>query len=411
MTTSRAAELLREREDPQRATFLELFFDLALIFAFTRVSARLVEDLTSERRIVLTEAGQTLLLFLALWSVWAGTAWVGDRFDPRRPEIQLLVIASMFGSLVMAVALPEAFGDRSLIFATAYVAIHLSRGLYLVLALHGYEAQRITARTLFWFGVSAMPWIAGALAPEGTARGVLWTVAVTVDYTAAVLRWPTPGLGRSHTSELPVVPEHQAERYQQILIIALGESILVMGLTFSGGGFEADRTAAFVVSFATTALLWRIYIHHAGARLAAAIASSPNPGRLAQWASSTHLLMVGGIVATAVGYELVIQHPFGHTDPAWLAVILGGPALFLVGRIRIEYAVFARVSRNRLIGLLVLAAAAPAMILVPPLMAASTATLVLAGVAASDAARARRRADADLPSRPLGADDMRNHSS
>jgi low temperature requirement protein LtrA len=164
-----------------------------------------------------------------------------------------------------------------------------------------------------------------------------------------------------------------------------------MGFAFSGGGFETGRTAAFVVSFATTVLLWRIYIYRAGELLPAAIAAARDPGRLARSASFAHLLMVAGVVAIAVGYELVITHPFGHTDTAWIAVILGGPALFLVGRAIFEHAVFARVSRSRLIGLVVLTAIAPAMVLVPPLVVAVAAALVLVGIAVTDAARARGR--------------------
>jgi low temperature requirement protein LtrA len=389
--TSRAGEVLRQPGDPQRATFLELFFDLVFVFALTRVSARLVEDLTSERRIVLTEAGQTLLLFLALWLVWAFTAGITDLYDPRTPEIQLLVVTTMFGSLVMAVALPEAFGNRGMVFASAYISIRISQALLLVLALRGHEAQRRAARPLFWSAISAGPWIAGALVPEGPPRGVLWTLAIAVDYAGASLGHPAPRLGSSPTSEWTFRGEHLAERYRQFFIIALGESILVMGFAFSGGGFETGRSAAFVVSFATTVLLWRIYIYRAGELLPAAIAAARDPGRLARSASFAHLLMVAGVVAIAVGYELVIAHPFGHTDTAWIAVILGGPGLFLAGRAIFEHAVFARVSRSRLIGLLVLTATAPAMVLVPPLVVAVAAALVLVGIAVTDAARARGR--------------------
>ena len=110
------------------------------------------------------------MLLLAVWWVWSSTAWVTDRFDPQRPAIQLLVIATMVGSLVMAVAVPEAFGEQGLVFAGAYVAIQVGRSLFLVLALRGHELQRDAVRVLFWFGVSAVPWIAGALV-HGTARG------------------------------------------------------------------------------------------------------------------------------------------------------------------------------------------------------------------------------------------------
>jgi low temperature requirement protein LtrA len=381
---------VRQPGQPERATFLELFFDLVFIFALTRVAKQLVEDLTSQGRTVVTDVGQTLLLLLALLVVWLAMAWITDLYNPQRTEIQLLVGATMFGSLLMAVTLPRAFGDQGLVFAGAYVAIHVGRGLFFVPALRGHEAQRRAAQVLCWFAVSAVLWIAGALVSDGTARGVLWTLALVVDYTGAGLRWPTPGLGRA-PAELPVVPEHFGERYRLFFIIALGGLILTTGVTYSGGGLGADRTAAFVVSFATTVLLWRIYIYRAGERLPAAIAAAPDPGRLAGLSSFAHVLMVVGIVAIASGYELVIEHPFGHTDPAWIAVILGGPALFLAGRAIFENAVFGRVSRSRLIGVLVLAIASPAMILLPPLAVTVTAALVLIGIAISDAARAKGR--------------------
>jgi low temperature requirement protein LtrA len=101
--------------------------------------------------------------------------------------------------------------------------------------------------------------------------------------------------------------------------------------------------------------------------------------------------MVAGIVVTAVGDELIIAHPLGHTQPATVGVILGGPALFLTGRSGFEYAVFARVSWDRPIGLLVLAALTPVMLLLPPLLVALTATVVLAGIAICDEARTRGR--------------------
>jgi low temperature requirement protein LtrA len=392
MNTTSGAELLRRPGEPQRATFLELFFDLVFVLAITQLSHGLIQDLTW------SGALRTLVLLLAVWWVWTNTAWITDLYDPQRPAIQLLVIATMLGTLVMAVALPDAFGKRGLIFAGVYVAIQVGRSLFLLIALRGHELQRRPVQVLFWFGVSAVPWIAGALA-HGTARGVLWTLAVAVDYMAGTLRYPTPGLGRVTASDWPIVAEHLAERYRQLFIIALGELILVSGLTLYGSGFAVDRTAAAVVSFVGTVLLWRIYIYRAGELLPAAIAAAPDPDRLARSALIAHLLMVAGIVVTAVGDELVIAHPSGHTQPAWIAVSLGGPALFVAGRALLEYQVFRRVSRDRLIGLLVLAALTPAMLLLPPLLVPLAATASLAGIAISDAAR---RNPPEPPSPPGG---------
>ncbi|MFG2053114.1 low temperature requirement protein A [Micromonospora sp. NPDC048930] len=391
MTSSRASGLLRRPGDP-RATYLELFFDLAFVFALAQLSYALLQDLAW------SGAFQALVLLLAVWWVWFTTAWITELFDPQRPAIQVLAIAIMIGALVMAVALPDAFGEQGLIFAGAYVAVHVGRDLFLVIALRGHELRRSSLRGLFWFGVSALPWIAGAFA-HGTARGTLWAVAVVLDYAAYVFRHPTPGIGRTPTAQLPSVAEHLAERYRQFFIIALGELILVTGLTLRDTGFAAHRAAAFITSIAITVLLWRIYIYRAGELLSPAIAAAADRARLARSVSYTHLAMVAGIVFTAVGAELVIAHPLGHGTPAWVAVMLGGPALFLAGRAAFEYTVFAHVSPGRPIGLLALAALAPVMRHVPPLLSGVAAAAVLAGVALSDTARARRR-PAEPPSPP-----------
>ncbi len=393
MATNRAAELLRRPEDPERATFLELFFDLAFVVAFFQLSGGLTQHLTWRGAL------QTLVLLLAVWFVWFVTAGVTDRLR-QRPAVQLLVIVTMLGSLVLAAALPEAFGRHGLAFAGVYVAIQVCRGLFLMFALRDHDVERIAARAMFWSGVFALPWIAGALV-HGAARLALWAVAVAIEYAADTFRYPTPGLRRRRASSWTIAAEHLSERYRQFFIIALGELILVTGLALSGGSVAAGRSAAFLVSFASTVLFWRIYIYRAGELLAAAVTVSADPARIGRSASYAHLIMVAGIVVTAAGDELVVAHPSGHLRPAWIAVILGGPALFLAGRARLEYTVFSRVSKDRLVGLLLLAAAAPAMLLITPLAAAAAATAVLAGIAIADATRAWGQ-PAEPPSPPLG---------
>lgn len=391
MTTSWGVRLLRKPGQPEHVTFLELFFDLVFVFALTRVSQRLVEDITSQRHIVMTEAAETLLVLLALWLVWLVTALITDLYDPEQTPIQLLVVATMFASLVMAVAVPTAFGERGPAFAGAYVAIHLGRGLFLVPALRGHPAQRRAARVLFWFSLSAVPWIVGSLFPEGVIRGVLWASAITLDYAAQIFRLPVPRLGRPQEAEMPIVAGHLSERYRQFFIVALGELVLVIGITSSGSNLGPARAGAFAVSFITTVLFWRIYIYRAGELLPAAIAIARLPGRLALWLSFAHLVMLIGIVAAAAGFELTIAHPDGSNDSAVAAAVLGGPALFLLGRGALEYGVFSRVSWSRLVGAGVLAGTAPALVRTPSLVAAAAVAAVLAGIAISDAARERAR--------------------
>jgi low temperature requirement protein LtrA len=381
--TSRAATLLRGPEEPERATFLELFFDLVFVFALFRLSRGLVAHLGW------SGAFQTVVLLLAVWLVWNHTVGISNRYDPRRPTIQLVIIGSMFGAAVLAVVVPEAFGTRGLVFAGAYVGVQVGRSLFIAVIIEGVE-RRFWWQQLLWWGVSALPWLAGGFV-QGWARGVLWALAVAVDYTALRLGWPVPGLGRMRPAEFAIAGEHVAERQRQFFIIALGELILVTGLTISSSrGLGAGHTAAAVVAFTTTVLLWRIYIYRAGEILGAAVAAAPDPFLVTITAVYAHPVMIAGLIAISVGDELVITHPGGHIQPAWIAVIFGGPALFLAGRAIFEYAVFSRVSPDRVLGVVVLAAVSPAMIFVPPLLAALAATVVLGGVAIADEARARR---------------------
>ncbi|WP_422737397.1 low temperature requirement protein A [Micromonospora sp. WMMD729] len=384
--STRAAALLRKSDQPQRPSLLELFFDLVFVFALNRVSHRLVEDLT-DRGMVLAEVGETVLLLMAFMSLWFVTAWVTDLYDSERPQVQLVVYTAMLGALMMAVAVPQAFGTRGLVFAGSYVAVHIVRGLIIVPPLRGLEAQRRAAGVLLWFSMSAVPWLVGAFLPDA-ARAVLWTLALAIDGTALLLFYPAPW-NISSRPKWPVSPEYISERYRQFFIIALGELILTTGSAYSDTSFEEGGAAvAFAVSFATTVLMFRVYLFKAGQLLPGALSAARNPAHLIREAFIAHMLMVVGTVAIAVGYEIVITHPFGPTNPSWIVAILGGPVLFLAGRSLVEHAVFARVSRSRMIGALLLVAVSPAMVHVPPLVVAGTAVVVLAGIAVSDAIRA-----------------------
>ena len=144
------------------------------------------------------------------------------------------------------------------------------------------------------------------------------------------------------------------------------------------------------MSVVTTMLLWRLYTYRASELLPAAIAATADPGHLVRRVLAAHLIMVVGIMAISAGIELVIEQPVGRTKPEWLTYILGGPALFIIGRAAFEQAVFAHISWHRVIGLVVLIAPAPVMVFVPPLAVAATAATVLAGIAIADVALQHR---------------------
>ncbi|MBQ0990022.1 low temperature requirement protein A [Micromonospora sp. H61] len=382
--------LLRSEASRQRATFLELFLDLVFVFALTRISARLIADFTDGQRGVYAGLGQALLLFLALWAVWSVTVWSTSWLDPDAPIVQTVIVMTLVGAMTMAVAVPHGFGARASLFAITLVTLQIGRVVFFHVAGHGRPDPHQSIRILFWFGLSAPLWVVGGLVDDGTVRGSLWTFAVLIDYTGLFLGWPTPRLGAQRLGVQMIAAEHLAERYQQFLLIALGEAIFVIGLAFSGSEFHIDQTGGFVLALASTVLLWRIYFHVAGGMLGTAVDHSRNPARLATDMAFAHMVMIAGIVLTGVGFELFIAEPLGHLPATWLIAIFGGPVLFLAGRSALEYQVFGRVSRSRLAGLLAFGLLIPAALHLQPLTAGAVAAVVLLGVASADARRSRR---------------------
>ena len=134
---------LRSERNSHQVGFVELLFDVVFVFAFTRLSQRLSQDLTWHGFYA------AVVLLLAMWWVWYRMAWTTNRYDPNRPVIQLMVIATMLGSLLMAAALSEAFRGRGLVFASIYVAIQVLCHLWLVLLGGHRQAQLVSARILF----------------------------------------------------------------------------------------------------------------------------------------------------------------------------------------------------------------------------------------------------------------------
>ncbi|MBE1487698.1 low temperature requirement protein A [Plantactinospora soyae] len=407
MVAGRGAELLRSATSSRRATFLELFFDLAFVVALTRVSQRFA-DLGSDTGWTLVAGlGRTLLLFLALWLIWSHTAWITSRYEPERSIIQAVVIGTMFAALVMAVTLPRAMEERALPFTVAYLMVMVVRPLVIAAALRGHPRRLVPFRLAAWAAVAAPLWLVGALGPD-QLRLPLWAAALAVDYLAWALGWPLPWLGAAAVGRWRIAGEHLAERYQQMFLIALGESISIIAIVFSGMAYSAERAAAFVVAFATSALLWRIYFHRAGLLLTEALGRAGMPGQLGATSQRTHALIVFSVLVTAVGYELVIDDPFGPPRPTWLLFVVGGPVLFLAARVRLEYEIFGRLPWSRMIGLVVLLLVTPALVRWPPMVGLSVVAGVLALVALLDAWRSRRRPLEDSAS-PIGRETPGSH--
>ncbi len=378
-------DLLRARDGgEQRVTPLELFFDLVYVFAITQLSHRLLDDLT------VGGALETLFLLLAVWWAWVYTTWVANWFDPDRLPVRLVLVAVMLASLVMSVAIPEAFGERGLMFAAAYVAIQVGRTVFVFIALNkslgkSHPLSRNFQRIFFWLVVSGVLWIIGGLL-EGEARYVLWALALTVEYAGPVFGFHTPGLGRSATEVWTVEGGHLSERCQLFVIIALGESILVTGTTF--GEIEASTTAvsAFVVAFLGSVALWWIYFARAAEAAREVFASSEDPGRIARSAYTYfHLPMIAGIIAVAAADEFIVGHPGDRGTITSVALTLGGTALFVAGHAFFKWAVFGLLPWSRAVAIVALAVLIPVGFVIPALALSGAATLIVVLLAAWDA--------------------------
>src|ERR671914_2500031 len=187
------ASVRRRRTDEvsQRASTLELFYDLVFVFAITQVSHLLLEHLTW------AGAGQALIVLLAVWWSWNYTTWTTNELDTETIPVRLLLLALMLVSLLMSVAIPDAFGEHALLFAGSYAAIQVGRHSFLTFAAaepRTIERER-AGRILTWFVAAGGLWVAGAFA-GGAARTALWVGALAVDYAGPFMTFWLPGRPR-----------------------------------------------------------------------------------------------------------------------------------------------------------------------------------------------------------------------
>jgi low temperature requirement protein LtrA len=319
--------LLRDRKGHEsgRVSMVELFFDLVFVFAVTQCSHFLLGHLT--------EAGarEVSLLLLAMWWVWIYTSWVTNWLDPERMPVRICLFVLMLAGLLFSVSIPEAFAERGLVFAGAYVFMQVGRSLFFLWAVRGAATmtrnfQRITA----WFVLSGAFWIAGGLA-EHDDRYAWWLVALLIEFAGPVVYFWVPGLGRSHTEEWDIDGNHLSERCALFVIIALGESLLVTGATFAELDWDATNITAFLAAVFGTIAIWWIYFDTGAERARHRITHSSDPGRQGRTGYTyMHTLIVAGIIVCAAADELVLMHP-EHASDAGLTAILGGPALYLGG--------------------------------------------------------------------------------
>lgn len=326
MTTRR---VLRERDGDAsvRVTNMELFFDLVYVFAITQLSDFLFAHQSARGAL------QALILFTAVWWAWNYTAWATNWIDPEQAPVAFLMVVLMAISLVMSAAIPRAFAGRALPFAAAYVLLQLVRSAFMVGAFaRGDRMRRNYAQLLAWSAIAGVLWIVGALV-HGDGRIMVWLAALVLDLGAPAAGFRLPGAGPTRMEDWTLNGSHLAERCQLVLMIALGESVLRVGLTFAEQHGTASVDGAFVVGFIASAALWATYfLRHAerGAdAISASAAQAAAVGRAAY--AYAHAIMVAGVIVVAVAIRLTIEGPGREVTTAFGLTMLGGPVLYLAG--------------------------------------------------------------------------------
>jgi low temperature requirement protein LtrA len=359
-------------------TPLELFFDLVYVFAIGQLSHHLLAHVD------VRTGAETAIMALAVVYAWYMTAWGANWLEPDRPPVRVLLVGLMFASLLMSVAIPDAFDGRAWLFVTGYLLLQVGRSAFLIVALRGRPLGEHFVNDLAWELFAGVLWVAGAIA-DGDARLLLWGIAVAATYAGvASLHW-LPGRGRRiDLAHSEIAGGHLIERFRLFFIIALGETVLVTGNAFTNEPFELERLLTLVIAFTGTVALWWCYFQRAEGIGFEAAESADDAGGVLLEGTWTLTLIVIALIGIAVGDELAIAHPDDEPTLGFTILAFGGPALFLFAQILFLRDVLGHVPRSRPLGLAALALLAIATAPLTLIVGVAAASAVLVAVAISD---------------------------
>jgi low temperature requirement protein LtrA len=374
--TATSAEL----EAEQNVTALELFFDLVFVFAITQVTSFLYHDPTWTRLV------EALAVLMALWWAWSGYAWLGNTAGTDEGAVRVVLLGVMGPLLVASLAVPTAFGEHALLFGIAYFVVRAMHIVaYRVLSRDDPELGLVVgrlARTIL--PAAALLVLAGAL--TGTGRALCWAAALAIDYG---------GLWLGGTESWRVNATHFAERHRLIVIIALGESIVALGV--GTGSLGIGVIAAGLLGITVAAALWWVYFDVVAtvAERKLREAAEADRARMARDSFTyLHLPMVAGIVVFAFGVKVTLAHVDAHLASVPAVALAGGVALYLLALSALKRRNIGSWNYPRLVVAAVLALLVPATTHLPALAALSLVAAVACGLVAYETwryAEARHR--------------------
>ena len=344
---------------------LELFFDLVFVLGFTQCTALMVAQPTWEG------IGRGMLVLAVLWWAWGGYAWLTSVIDPEEGAVRIAMFASMAGLLVVALCVPEAFGDRAFLIAIAYGIVRVGHIALFWLASRDDPALRQSVLALAVSSTIGVGLLVGASFLDGGAQAALWAVAIVLD-------WGGPAF--FGVSGWKLVPAHFAERHNLVIILALGESIVVLGI-----GAQIDLTArvitAAVLGVALASALWWIYFDVVALVTERRLTQAPEGrerNRLAIHSYSyLHFPLVAGIVLGTLGVEETLAHVADPLDAEHAFALLGGTAIYLLGHVALRLRNAHTINIQRLALALLLFGAIPLAVEVPAIASLAAVNVLL----------------------------------
>ena len=336
---SELAPLLGEEttaEEERKTSYLELFFDLVFVFAFTQVTALILEDTSPQG------FARAALVLAMVWWAWSAYAWMTNAVDVENAVTRLIMFAAMVAGFFMALAVPDAFQDEAAWFAVAYFAVRvLQPALYLWGVRDEPETFGVLLRLTPWFVIAAFVALVGGFV-DPDYRAWVWVASLVIDVIGTL----TAARGDWHVS-----PSHFAERFALIVIIALGESIVAIGVGTSHLTRDATYAISVVVAFAGVAALWWAYFDFTAVAAERSLrrASGRDRSALARDIFTYfHYPLVLGVILYAVAAKKTLEHPRDPLSNAGRWALGLGIALFLVGFALMRFRVIRRVAWERL---------------------------------------------------------------
>ncbi|XUY29271.1 low temperature requirement protein A [Agrobacterium sp. rho-8.1] len=330
------SNLIRQEDaDAGKATFPELFFDLVFVFALIQLSHTLAKDFGS------TALVEAAIIILSLWWLWVQITWLTNMLNTEAGPVRLFLFTMMFAGVLLAIALPKAFSDQALVFATIYSIMQVGRSLFALYVFKGVDHENALtfSRMAIWLAVSSMFWIAGGLSSTLGWQIAFWGVAIGTEYLGPLVKYYAPGLKTGKDERLHLSGEHLAERCALFVIICLGETILTTGRTATEYMNSSLTFVVFCSAFASTILMWWIYFHHGQEKVSEKVEGTGEPERIAQnLFNYGHLPIVTGIILTAVGEDFSLSHSQDPSTWREALAIAGGPILFLAGNVGVKVA-------------------------------------------------------------------------